>query len=83
MNSSLWWSLCLTPFGLLGMYMSGKKNRWGWALGMSTQVLWVGYAIDSGGYFFIVGSVSYFAIYLKNFLSWGRKPELTEGDRNS
>lgn len=68
--SSLWWSAFLTPFGLLGMYISGRKNKWGWLLGMCTQVLWVGYAIDTKGYFFILGSMGYFTIYLKNFVVW-------------
>lgn len=70
--SSFWWSALLTPFGLLGMYISGRKIKWGWLLGMGTQVLWVGYAIDTKGYFFIIGSMGYFSIYLKNFVAWYR-----------
>lgn len=73
--SSLWWSALLTPFGLLGMYVSGRKKRWGWLLGLCTQVLWIGYAVNTKAYFFIIGSSLYAAIYLKNYIEWGREAE--------
>lgn len=74
------WSYVLAPFGLAGMIMAGRKNRWGWMLSIFTQVLWVTYALNTAQYGFIIGSVSYGAVYLKNFLGWGKKPMLMNVD---
>lgn len=63
-------SWCLAPFGLLGMWVVGKKQRWGWVLGMSTQSLWAFYAVGTGQYGFLIGTLSYFLIYAANFLRW-------------
>jgi hypothetical protein len=63
-------SWCLAPFGLLGMYIVGLKRRWGWVVSMITQSLWATYAIGTGQYGFLIGTVSYFIVYLKNWLGW-------------
>lgn len=63
-------SWCLAPFGLLGMWVVGQKKRWGWALSMLTQCLWAFYAVGTGQYGFLVGTLSYFAVYLRNWLKW-------------
>lgn len=65
-------SWCLAPFGLLGMYVVGQKKRWGWVLSMTTQSLWAFYAIGTGQYGFLIGTLSYFAVYLRNWLHWRR-----------
>jgi hypothetical protein len=65
-------SWCLAPFGLLGMYVVGLKKRWGWMLGMTTQVLWATYAVGTAQYGFLLGTCAYFAVYLKNWLGWRR-----------
>lgn len=65
-------SWCLAPFGLLGMWVVGLKRRWGWVLSMATQSLWATYAIGTGQYGFLIGTCSYFAVYLRNWLHWGR-----------
>lgn len=67
-------SWCLAPFGLLGMYVVGLKKRWGWVVSMVTQSLWATYAIGTGQYGFLIGTVSYFVVYLKNWLGW-RAPD--------
>jgi hypothetical protein len=65
-------SWCLAPFGLLGMWVVGRKQRWGWVLSMGTQALWAFYAIGTGQYGFLIGTVSYFCIYAANWLKWRR-----------
>jgi hypothetical protein len=65
-------SWCLAPFGLLGMYVVGRKQTWGWVLSMTTQALWALYAIGTGQYGFLIGTVSYFVIYLRNWITWRR-----------
>jgi len=63
-------SWCLAPFGLYGMYATGRKKTWGWLLSMCTQALWAVYAVGTGQYGFLLGTSAYFAVYLRNFLAW-------------
>jgi len=56
--------------GIVGMYFVGKK-RWEaflWLIVM--ECLWVVFAIQTGTYGFIVGSVSYVAVYARNAKLW-------------
>lgn len=63
-------SWCLAPFGLLGMIVVGRKKTWGWVLSMATQSLWAIYAVGTGQYGFLIGTCSYFAVYLNNWVAW-------------
>ena len=60
----------LAPFGLLGMIVVGQKRTWGWVVSMATQALWAFYAIGTGQYGFLIGTLSYFAVYLNNWVLW-------------
>ena len=65
-------SWCLAPFGLLGMYLAGQKKTWGWLVSMGTQALWATYAVGTAQYGFLIGTCSYFVIYLRNWIVWRR-----------
>ena len=52
------------------MYVAGLKKTWGWLVSMGTQALWAVYAVGTGQYGFLVGTVSYFLVYLNNWLLW-------------
>jgi hypothetical protein len=71
-----WWSWGLAPFGLIGMFMTGKKNRWGWLLSIFTQILWITYAICTQQWGFIPGSLAYGFVYAKNFIAWSKENNL-------
>jgi hypothetical protein len=60
-------SYCLAPFGLAGMWIA-RTNRWGWALSMFTQLLWLTYAQTTAQYGFMIGTVAYLGVYIRNFL---------------
>lgn len=64
------WSLALAAVGVLGLYLSGKKNYWGWGIGLGAQVLWIAYAIVTQQWGFIISALAYAWVYGKNFLSW-------------
>lgn len=70
-----YWSYILAPFGLIGMWLAGKKKRSGWLLGICTQVLWLTYAVQTQQWGFIPGSAAYGFVYLKNYLKWGSASE--------
>ena len=67
-----WWSWILTAVGVTGIYVSGKRNYWGWGIGLGAQVLWLTYALTTGQYGFLVSAVAYGWVYAKNFRAWRR-----------
>lgn len=69
----MWWSWILTAIGVLGIYLAGKKNYWGWGVGLFAQVLWVTYGIVSEQWGFIVSAFVYGSVYLKNFRAWRKE----------
>lgn len=64
------WSITLAAIGILGIYISGKKNYWGWGIGLAAQVLWIIFAIVTQQWGFILSALAYGWVYGKNFLSW-------------
>lgn len=65
--------------GVFGLLLAGRKNPWGWAVGLGAQALWVAYALASSQYGFLISAGAYGWVYLKNFLAW-RKPVSPESD---
>lgn len=75
------WSLALAAVGVLGIYLSGNKNYWGWGIGLGAQALWVVYAVVTQQWGFIISALAYGWVYGKNFLSW--RTEATSRPRES
>lgn len=67
-----WWSWLLTAVGVTGLWAAGSRKSWGWLIGLGAQVLWVGYALQSKQYGFLVSAVAYGTVYARNFKSWRR-----------
>lgn len=75
------WSWVLTAVGVLGLYLAGKKNRAGWAVGLGAQVLWVAYAVASRQWGFLASAGAYGWVYARNWLRWraeARRPYFPE-----
>lgn len=66
------WSFILAGIGIFGIYLAGKKNKIGWAVGFFAQVLWVIYGLVTKQYGFIISACAYGFIYGKNYLEWRR-----------
>lgn len=71
-------SWILAAVGIVGVYIAGKKNRWGWAIGALYQILWILYAYFTEQYPFIIVCVVYLVIYVKNFFEWTEPQERVE-----
>lgn len=69
MNSSTL-SWFLFPFSIIGFLMAGEKNRWGWALCIFTQLLWLAFAWQAKLWGIMPGSASYLLVYVKNLFGW-------------
>jgi nitrate reductase NapE component len=56
--------------GVTGMYFVGRK-RWEaflWLIVM--ECLWIVFAVQTGTYGFIVGSLAYIVVYVRNATNW-------------
>lgn len=69
-----YWSWGLSIVGITGIYLAGSKNKIGWLIGIFAQFLWITFAIQTKQYGFILASLCYGAVYLRNYLAW-RKSE--------
>lgn len=67
------WSYVLMAVGVFGLYLAGRKSKWGWAVGIAAQVLWIAYAIATQQWGFIISAIAYGAVYIKNFVTWRRE----------
>lgn len=72
------WSYLLMAVGVTGIWLAGKKNVWGWALGVFAQFLWFAYALVTHQYGFIVSAVVYGFVYAKNFWKWKKNEDLVD-----
>lgn len=66
------WSYILMAVGVTGIYLAGKRNMYGWALGVLAQILWIAYALATHQYGFIISALVYGWVYVKNFINWRR-----------
>lgn len=66
-------SWILAAVGIIGVYIAGNKNKWGWAISGLYQVLWIVYAYFTEQYPFIIVCLVYLVIYIKNFLGWSEE----------
>jgi nicotinamide riboside transporter PnuC len=65
-----WWSYLLMAFGIAGIWLAGRRNSWGWFIGIVAQALWIVYAVVTRQYGFIISALVYGAFYANNFTKW-------------
>lgn len=66
------WSYVLAAVGVFGLWLAGRRNVYGWAVGFGAQALWIAYATVTQQYGFYVSAVAYGWVYGKNYLAWRR-----------
>ena len=64
------WSVALAAIGILGLYLSGSKNKLGWAIGLFAQILWATFAVVTQQYGFILSAFAYGYVYARNYYRW-------------
>ncbi len=65
-----WWSWLLMSIGVTGLYLAGRKSRWGWAIGFFSQLLWLAYSISTRQWGFLVSCFAYGAVHGVNYRRW-------------
>lgn len=67
------WSWALTAVGVTGLYLAGRGNRLGWAVGIGAQLLWLAYALATRQWGFLASVAAYGWVHARNFLAWRRR----------
>lgn len=67
--SPLVWSAIIEATWIAQTYLTGKpgKRHLGWAVGIVNMVLWIGFGLASGGYFFTACAGVGILMYAKNY----------------
>lgn len=68
-----WWSVLLAVVGLVGLFVAGKKNHWGWFIGLVAQLLWIVYAFVTNQWGFYLSAAGYGAMYGYNWWQWRKE----------
>ncbi len=61
-----------TVCGLSGVYLLGNKNKIGFVLFMVGSLGWAVFGVLSGSIAMTIGSLIFFTLHLRGFLSWKR-----------
>lgn len=69
------WSWILPIFGIAAVWV-GPVNRWGWALGLCGQCLWLIYGLTTHQHGFVLSALLFGGAHLKNFLAATRRESL-------
>jgi len=64
------WSFILAGLGIAQITLTGKKKRVGWLIGLLTSCIWMVFAIVTQQYGFVVSSIIFGYIHIKNWLAW-------------
>ena len=75
-----WWvSWALSILGAIGIWLTGRKKWYGFAVGIINECAWVAYSINTKQWGFIFGSAIYIVAYshgIQNWLTEARKQRL-------
>jgi nicotinamide riboside transporter PnuC len=67
------WSYTLAGLGVLSLYLTGKKLKSGWVVGLANSGLWIIYGLTTDQYGFIVSAFVFIAVQYKNYVAWARE----------
>lgn len=63
----------LSIIGVSGLFTIGLHKWWGWVIAFVNECLWIGFAIATKQYGFILGAVVYGAVNAYNAMKWKSK----------
>jgi len=67
------WSYLLAGLGILSIYLTGRKLKSGWVVGLINSALWIAYGLTSGQYGFVISALVFIGVQLKNYLNWAEE----------
>ena len=70
------WSYILSGLGIISLILTGRKLAIGWLVGLTNSVLWIIYALTTGNYGFIISSVVFIVVQIRNYRAWNKPTDL-------
>jgi hypothetical protein len=67
------WDYILSLAGVAGFVLAGKKIWWAWYINIAAQFIWLAYALVTKQYGFLIGTVVYFIVFIKNAHDWTKE----------
>lgn len=61
-----------TVMSIATAWQAGKKRISAWTVGLVTQVAWLAYALVTGHWPFLVSTVAFTGVYIRNIVLWRR-----------
>lgn len=74
-----YWSYVLTAIGVFGLWLVGRKDKRGFAIGIFVQLLWVAYATATQQWGFYVSALAYGWVNVRNLRAWRRDERGLQG----
>lgn len=68
-----WWSWLLTAVGVFGLWLAGRRDARGWAIGLAAQGLWLTYAVSTRQWGFLASAAAYGWVYARNLRRWASR----------
>lgn len=65
-----------TVCGLLGVYLLGNKNKFGFVLFMIASMSWITFGVLTGSIAVIIGSAIFLMMHLRGLLKWNKEAKL-------
>lgn len=66
-------SVATSLMTLWGMWLVGRKNWRGWAIGLANQILWLALIIQTQAWGLLILTVALVWIYARALISWRRQ----------
>ena len=67
------WSYILAGLGVLSIYLTGKKLKSGWLVGLANSGLWILYGLLTQQYGFLVSAIVFIYVQYKNYVAWSKE----------
>lgn len=67
------WSFALAGLGMAQIWLTGRKKRVGWLVGLATSCCWMVYALAEQQYGFIISSVFFATLHIRNWVKWAHE----------
>jgi nicotinamide riboside transporter PnuC len=71
------WSYTLAGLGVISLYLTGKKLKSGWVVGIVNSGLWIAYGMTTEQYGFILSAIVFITVQAKNYRSWTAEERAT------
>jgi len=71
------WSWALALLGVSGLWLAGSNCRAGWLVGIAAQAAWVGYAVATRQWGFLLSAAAYTVVNARNWRRWAHPASTT------